>query len=41
MAKMIVDTEARATPDVMAGTLMYWREPILRSFKVLRLLLLT
>jgi hypothetical protein len=26
MAKMIVDTDARATPEVMSGTLMYWRE---------------
>lgn len=26
MARMIVDTDARALPDVVAGTLMYWNE---------------
>jgi hypothetical protein len=26
MARMTVDTDARGTPDVIPGTLMYWRE---------------
>lgn len=26
MARMIVDTDAKAVPDVIPGTLMYWKE---------------
>lgn len=26
MARMIVDTDARALPDVVPGTLLYWKE---------------
>lgn len=26
MARMIVDTDAKAVPDVVMGTLLYWKE---------------